>query len=407
MAFDFPASPSVGQKFPVTPSPGLPTYTWDGEKWSTISGAVSGGNAVCYDLAQSLSPAQQQQARQNIYAAPFDAMAYSGLQINGGMEVSQELGTAGMSVNGSYACDGWRLYWGGTMVQSGAAALTSIVPGFPNTLLVATTTAQASLAAGDYNLVAQYIEGLRVSRLWWGTTNALPVTICFWTAHHRVGIYSITVRNNNNTRSYVATYTQVASDTAQYNVITVPGDTTGTWTRDTSVGISLMFCLGAGSNFIAPSVNTWLAGSYLAASGQVNAAAATTDIFRLTGLFITPGSEAPNAARSALVRRPFDQELITCKRYFQRIGGVVPADLVLQGYTAGANNIAIVIPLVPSMRTSPIVKTAGTAWSLTNVNTQTFFPGTDAIGWQVLASAAGVVSSYANSGSWLSVDARL
>ena len=27
---------------------------------------------------------------QNIYAAPFDALAYSGMQINGGMEVSQE-----------------------------------------------------------------------------------------------------------------------------------------------------------------------------------------------------------------------------------------------------------------------------------------------------------------------------
>ena len=41
---------------------------------------------------QSLTAPQQQQARQNIYAAPFDAMAYSGLQINGGMEVSQERG---------------------------------------------------------------------------------------------------------------------------------------------------------------------------------------------------------------------------------------------------------------------------------------------------------------------------
>ena len=47
-----------------------------------------------YDTAQSLTAAQQQQARQNIYAAPFDAMAYSGLQINGGMEVSQEKGTS-------------------------------------------------------------------------------------------------------------------------------------------------------------------------------------------------------------------------------------------------------------------------------------------------------------------------
>ena len=49
-------------------------------------------DVVRYDTAQSLSATQQTQARINIYAAPYDAMAYSGMQINGGMEVSQENG---------------------------------------------------------------------------------------------------------------------------------------------------------------------------------------------------------------------------------------------------------------------------------------------------------------------------
>jgi hypothetical protein len=34
---DFPASPTVGQKFPVPPTAGMPVYTWDGEKWTTGS----------------------------------------------------------------------------------------------------------------------------------------------------------------------------------------------------------------------------------------------------------------------------------------------------------------------------------------------------------------------------------
>ena len=34
MAMDFPASPTVGQKYPTTPVPGMPVYTWDGEKWA-------------------------------------------------------------------------------------------------------------------------------------------------------------------------------------------------------------------------------------------------------------------------------------------------------------------------------------------------------------------------------------
>ena len=36
MAFDFPTAPTIGQKYPVTPVTGMPTYTWDGEKWTTV-----------------------------------------------------------------------------------------------------------------------------------------------------------------------------------------------------------------------------------------------------------------------------------------------------------------------------------------------------------------------------------
>lgn len=38
MAFDFPASPTVGQVFPATASAGQPQYTWDGEKWTSGTG---------------------------------------------------------------------------------------------------------------------------------------------------------------------------------------------------------------------------------------------------------------------------------------------------------------------------------------------------------------------------------
>ena len=38
-----------------------------------------------------LTETREEAARSNIYAAPFDALAYNGMQINGSMEVSQEL----------------------------------------------------------------------------------------------------------------------------------------------------------------------------------------------------------------------------------------------------------------------------------------------------------------------------
>jgi hypothetical protein len=37
---------------------------------------------------------------------------------------------------------------------------------------------------------------------------------------------------------------------------------------------------------------------------------------RISGVTVLPGIEAPSAARSPFIMRPFDQELVTCQRYF-------------------------------------------------------------------------------------------
>ena len=90
-------------------------------------------SAVRYDVAQTLSVdvltavGQKTQARQNIFAAPFDALSYSGMQTNGSMEVSQERGSAGTTI-GDYVIDGFLLLYAGVMVMS-AAQFGSIVPG--------------------------------------------------------------------------------------------------------------------------------------------------------------------------------------------------------------------------------------------------------------------------------------
>ena len=41
MAINFPASPAFGQKHPASPVVGLPTYTWDGEKWTTTTSTIT------------------------------------------------------------------------------------------------------------------------------------------------------------------------------------------------------------------------------------------------------------------------------------------------------------------------------------------------------------------------------
>ena len=39
--FDFPATPTLGQKFPVAPTAGQVQYTWDGEKWTTLGAQIT------------------------------------------------------------------------------------------------------------------------------------------------------------------------------------------------------------------------------------------------------------------------------------------------------------------------------------------------------------------------------
>jgi hypothetical protein len=304
MGYNFPNSPTVDQTYG--------NYVWDGEKWKLHLPVGTG----------ALTEAEKTRARQNIYAAPFDAMAYNGMQINGSMEVSQERGTAGISINNEYLCDGWKTIKNGTMVLTGQAVnAPGYFQGFQNLLHLITTTAQPALGAGDYVSARAYIEGYRVSRLEWGSAAAKPLTIGFWSSHNRTGIHSVALHNSGFNRNYTTTYTQNVSGVPQYNVITIPGDTTGTWDKANGPGLVIEFSAACGTTYTAPTANTWSTTTYLAAPGQVNGVAATSDVFRITGVVVLPGIEAPSAERSPLIMRPYDQELITCQRYYERRDG--------------------------------------------------------------------------------------
>jgi hypothetical protein len=223
------------------------------------------------------------------------------------------------------------------------------------------------------------------------------MTISFWSNHNPAGTYSIAIRNAAATRSYVTTYTQVTAGVSQYNTVTVPGDTTGTWAVDNTIGITLSFTLASGTTFIAPAANTWSAGNYIAASGQVNGVATTAGAFHASGVTILPGSEAPSAARSPFVMRPYDQELVTCKRYWQKYSG-----LIISGYNAATNNIFHSITINP-MRANPTM-TYSNLSSSSNVNTIVATSSTpNGVGTQVLVTATGFGQTLYD----LTLDARL
>ena len=360
---------------------------------STVT--VTGG--VTY-TPQSPTVSQQTIARQNIYAAPFDAMAYSGMQINGSMEVSQENGTTARTTQG-YACDGWVSTYAGSMALSFGRSSGVNVAGINGHVFMTVTTAQTTMGASDYVIMSQNMEGTRISRLAWGYSSAQPLTIGFWTGHHRTGTYTLTIRNAGGTRSYAAAYTQNAADVMQYNVITIPGCTDGIWPTDNTASLLMHFGIACGTTLTAPSLNSWLGGNYIAGIGQVNAVAATSDVFRITGVVVLPGIEAPSAARSPLIMRPYDQELVTCRQYYQQYHNIL-----LQGYNSAGGTVYNSFLISPVMRSGPFLSQTGT----TTANNMTgLTPGvtnSDQCRWQATITATGF--GYIDTATTI-LDARL
>jgi hypothetical protein len=362
--------------------------------------AAIDAKAVRYDAAQALAIAQQEQARKNVYAAPFDALAYLGLQINGAMQVSQQFGTVGQAIPGGantimYVLDQWAIHVNAALTgRVSAYQQTGAFPGFVKHQGIYVTTTQAVIGAPDICLLRQSIEGWRWARLMWGTANAQPITLAFWTAHTPAGTYSVSIVNPNTGRSYVASYVQATAGVAQYNVITIPGDTSAdTWSSENTIGAQIFFAMATGSGVITPTPNTWVAGQYFGVATQVNFLSGGGNAFIISGLTIHPGNEAPNAARSSFIQRYFQDELHLCRRYWQKIGGEAGGDLTQWGYAAAANgHIMQTIPITPAMRVVPTVTQVGN-WTNQNVQGTFLTPSTTSFVWDLYSTAIGTIYS--------------
>lgn len=251
-------------------------------------------------------------------SAPMDALAYSGLQNNGAMTVSQQfagVATTGMLNTNRNVVDGW--YFG----VIGAAVLTGqqvadAPPGYINSVKATVTTADATMAAGSYAYIGQRIEGFRTASLAFGTASKSPIAIGFWVKANRVGTYSGAVRNSAFNRSYPFPFTINASLTWEFKTVTIPGDSTGAWLTNNGVGLELDITIASGSTFRG-TANTWAAANLLATTGTINGVAATSDTFQLTGVVVIPGTTVPSAARAPFIMRSYDQELMAVKRYYQ------------------------------------------------------------------------------------------
>jgi hypothetical protein len=184
--------------------------------------------------------------RAQLYAAPFDALALNGMQLDGSCDVSQLNGTTQLTVASDaeiYVADTFLAAYknSGAVVkarQLAAGSFPSALPGYNNAAELKATTALSSLANGDYAKHVALIEGSRVARLGWGTSGAQSLAYAFQYYSPRSATIFVKVSNSDRSRCY---YDEKAVASG-WNWVTgtLSGDTSGTWDKTTGIGLRIV-----------------------------------------------------------------------------------------------------------------------------------------------------------------------
>jgi len=268
--------------------------------------------------------------------------------INGDMRIDQRLSGSSITISNStntYFVDRWRANANGGG-QFSVQRSTVAPPGFTNSILATVTTADSSVVSGDFYHIRQSIEGFNFSDIQFGSVSAKPITVSFYVRSSVTGTYTFLLRNEAGNRGYLTTYSISAANTWEYKTITIPGDTSGTWTTDNTGCAIVNFNLGHGN---PATINTWTTSPFEGATGQTQWISNAGATFYLTGVQLEVGTVA-----TPFERRPFGTELNLCYRYFQQLGNVVYATIG-SGVQISTTQSGINVPLLQPVRTNPTI----------------------------------------------------
>jgi len=260
--------------------------------------------------------------------------------INSDMRIDQR--NAGASVvvgSGAFPVDRW------FAVEDTDGAMTAeqvedAPTGFINSVKLTTTTADSSLTTTQTAQFMQNIEGFNVSDLGFGSASAQTVTLSFWVKSSLTGTMGGSVRNDSANRSYPFSYTISNPNTWEQKSITIPGDTSGTWLTNNSIGIRLVFSLGCGPSRLG-TAGAWNANNNTGPTGEVPVIGTLNATWYITGVQLEAGSVA-----TSFERRHYGQELVLCQRYYWAGSGSYYSSM----YSAGA---FVYIDLPVTMRAIP------------------------------------------------------
>jgi len=238
--------------------------------------------------------------------------SFRNLIINGDMRIDQRnAGSAVTSATNVYLTDRWQLQINGTTNTPSFQQVTDAPTGFQYSLK-ATSNGSETLPTNGAVTPRQRIEGFNSAHLLYGTSNAKTVTISFWVKSSLTGTWTISIINGSFSRSYIAEYTINSANTWEYKTVTIPGDTTGTWSTDNTTGLIVQFPVDT-DTILDATPNAWLAGNYRTTSGSNRLLGTSGATWQVTGVQLEVGSTATD-----FENLPYDVSLARCQRYYQK-----------------------------------------------------------------------------------------
>jgi hypothetical protein len=261
--------------------------------------------------------------------------------INGAMQVAQRgtQVTALGAADGYHTLDRWNMEIGAA--SAGRFTMDQIADGpsgFANALKLTTTTADTSIAAGEFLKLEQRFEGQDLQQFKKGTSDAEKVTVSFYVKGNAAATYTCELEDVDNTRSINQAFA-VTTDWTRV-ILTFAADTSDPLGDDANNSLQLNIWLHGGATYSGGTFvsNAWkdIVENTRMAESHTSIFDSTDRTFFITGVQMEVGSQA-----TPFEHRSYGEELALCQRYYYERMGLGTALAVSGGeYQWAMNGIA-------------------------------------------------------------------
>jgi len=345
-------------------------------------------------------------ARTNASASPAVGR---NMVINSAMNVAQRSASvAAVATDGYYTLDRWHINMGTTSAGRLTMSQTADGPNniSANCLKLDCTTADTSIAAGEFILLSQKFEGQNLQRIGKGVVGAKQVTVSFYVKASASFTFGLELYDNDNSRQITKLF-DTTTDWVRHE-ITFPADVddgSSPLDDDNANSLQLQFWLNGGATYTGGTLNTasWANDtSANRAPGIDSFFSNTANNFFLTGVQMEVGPVA-----TELEQEDFGVTLAKSQRYYVHYAGASGATHKRFGNGKNATTTIsdIIVALPCELRTTPTIVTTGTAsdYSTYHANTVTANSALPNINTATDAGVGNLVGLDATVGSGLTV----